>query len=57
MYKAKQMLHCHSLHPIGYVHKDHHSQLPVALQHINSDTVSMLKFGALLSSSGLKESL
>jgi len=34
-----------------------HSQLPVALRRVNSDTVSMLLSGASLNSSGLEEAL
>ena len=44
----------HSRHHLGQVL---HSQLPVVLQHVNSDTVSMLQSGAPLSSSGLEELL
>ena len=32
-----------------------HSQLPVALRRVNSDTVAMLQSGAPLSSSGLEK--
>jgi len=55
------------LHPEGRMFKSHSShvgtvgnsftELPVVLRHVNSDTVSMVLFGAPLSSSGLEEAL